>query len=300
MIWLSGQRGEVEKQALLVPEQHGVVRSRNRYGLRVPETVFPRVFAQLRPGADVPLNISVKGTYKLGPVPAAASAEDVQTWARNLQWPMKVIKALGPQFWLLGAATPPPAETALFNDQPVLIVPVRQREAPAPIVQAGRPLPGAGPAKQQPSQPSTTDPWLISDPWSAYKAAQKPAPPTQSAVAPTRTVDQQLSQRVHDQETKLAELQQSLQALRTEHHEAQQVAAQDKHQVMQDLQSVRAEVQGVGSTMQQQLQASLDGMRSAQAQQEQQMKTGMDELKALLLASQGYKKARRDGSGDDL
>ncbi|OLP95288.1 hypothetical protein AK812_SmicGene22606 [Symbiodinium microadriaticum] len=279
VIWLSGQRGEVEKQALLVPEQHGVVRSRNRYGLRVPETVFPRVFAQLRPGADVPLNISVKGTYKLGPVPAAASAEDVQTWARNLQWPMKVIKALGPQFWLLGAATPPPAETALFNDQPVLIVPVRQREAPAPIVQAGRPLPGAGPAKQQPSQPSTTDPWLISDPWSAYKAAQKPAPPTQSAVAPTRTVDQQLSQRVHDQETKLAELQQSLQALRTEHHEAQQVAAQDKHQVMQDLQSVRAEVQGVGSTMQQQLQASLDGMRSAQAQQEQQMKTGMDELK---------------------
>ena len=57
VVWLSGQRGDVEKQALLVPEQHGVVRSRNRYGLRVPESAFPRVFAQLRPGADVPLNI---------------------------------------------------------------------------------------------------------------------------------------------------------------------------------------------------------------------------------------------------
>ena len=167
-------------------------------------------------------------------------------------------------------------------------------------MQAGRPLPGAGPPKQQNPLPPATDPWLTSDPWSTYKASQKPALPAQSAVAPARTVDQQLSQRVHDQETKLAALQQSLQDLRAEHHEAQQTAAQDKHQVLQDIQSVRAEVQGVGSTMQQQLQASLEGMRSAQAQQEQQMKTGMDELKALLLASQGYKKARREDHGDDL
>ena len=90
-----------------MPEQHGLVRSRNKYGLRIPQPSFAKVFAQLKPGTEVPATIDVKCLYKLGPVPASARAEDVQSWAQQLSWQVKVLKALGPQFWLVGAATGP-------------------------------------------------------------------------------------------------------------------------------------------------------------------------------------------------
>ena len=300
VVWLPGTRAELEKQAIVVHEQHGLVRGRSKLGLRVATPAFDRIFAQLRPGATAPAAIDVKCLFKGGPFPHEASAEDVQSWARQLNWPIKVVKAIGPQFWLLGSAGEPPASTALFNSTPVLISPVKSRESQLPVVQAGGPLPPAGRRPSAPS-PKEVDPWLNGDPWSNYKSQQTSAPgPAATSFVPAKTADQQLTAKVHDQEVKLSRLEQALQDLRADQTSATQAQAADKAQLRQELQSVRTEVQGLGHGLQQQMQANLDSLRAASAQQEQQVAAGMAELKALLLASTENNKKQRTGPDPDL
>ena len=40
VVWIPGSRADVEKQVSLLAEQHGLVRARNRYGVRVPTSAF--------------------------------------------------------------------------------------------------------------------------------------------------------------------------------------------------------------------------------------------------------------------
>ena len=76
-MWLTGDKAESEKQAALVAEQHGLVRSKARFGIRVPATAFDKVFRQLRPGVEPPASVSVKALFKAGPFPAGTAADDV-------------------------------------------------------------------------------------------------------------------------------------------------------------------------------------------------------------------------------
>ncbi|CAE7237381.1 unnamed protein product [Symbiodinium sp. CCMP2592] len=298
VVWLPGTRHELEKQAVVVPEQHGLVRGRSKLGLRVPASDFTKVFGQLRPGAPTPLAVDVRLLFKGGPFPHAASADEISQWAGKLGWQVKVVKALGPQFWLLGSASEPPASTAHFNDVPVLLSPVKSRDAKLPIVQAGGPLPSM-PRRPVARDHGEEDPWLHSDPWSAYKSKQGPAVGLSvTPFTPAKTADQQLTAKVHDQESKLARLEQDLQALRADQAAALQSQASDKAQLRHELQTVRVEVQGLGQGLQQQMQANLDSLRAASAQQEQQVAAGMAELKALLLASTENKKARTSADHD--
>ena len=81
VIWLKSGRAEVEKQALLVPGQHGLVRGKSRYGLRVGTHAFQSLFKQLRPGEPVPATIDTKLLFKVGPLPPAAPSEALTEWA---------------------------------------------------------------------------------------------------------------------------------------------------------------------------------------------------------------------------
>ena len=118
VVWLAGDKAESEKQAALVAEQHGLVRTQARFGIRVPEAAFDKVFRQLRPGVEPPASVSVKQLFLAGPFPAGTTADDVVAWAAKLGWPAKAVKSLGPMFWLLGAANKPPAQTTRFNSTP--------------------------------------------------------------------------------------------------------------------------------------------------------------------------------------
>ena len=300
VIWLKSGRAEVEKQALLVPGQHGLVRGKSRYGLRVGTHAFQSLFKQLRPGEPVPATIDTKLLFKVGPLPPAAPSEALTEWACQLPWQIKVLKSLGPRFWLVGAPMPPPTYTARFNDTAVLITEVKNRDAQAPIVQAGGSVPRP-PQKESRDgpKPSDADPWLESDPWSAYRASQTPAPsaPVQ-VLAPPAGLDSPATTRLQEQDNRIAALEQSLSLLRDEQQQAHQQWQQDRHHLSQEMLCVRGEVQGLGAGLQQQLQSSIDSLRTAQAQQEQQMNHGMAELKALLLAQAENKKPRLNGADE--
>ncbi|CAE7499629.1 unnamed protein product [Symbiodinium sp. CCMP2592] len=290
VVWVPGNRSDVEKQISLIAEQHGLVRARNRFGVRVPTAVFDRIYKQLRPGQDVPVNVQVKVLYKAGPFPASAAAADIAEWARQLPWTVRVMKTLGPEFWLLGAEAIPPAHTAHFNQTPILISEVKSRAAQQPVIQAGGPLPRPSSSAEDGVPP---DPWQEQDPWSQYRASK--AGETGGSRRPTvpKAVDDQLHLRVHTTESRLAELEQNVQFLKEAQANADQERLQDRQQAAQDVQTVRSELQSLGTSLQQQFQMNLDGVRQAQLQQEQQMSAGMAELKNLLLACNDSNKQRR-------
>eukprot|EP00439_Symbiodinium_sp_Y106_P054822 s1792_g7.t1 len=296
VVWLSAPRGDVERQAALIPEQHGLVRGKGRFGIRVPTRDFDRLFRQLRPGATVPESFDVRALYKIGPLPPDATADAVMQWSKQLHWPVRIIKTLGPQFWLVGAPTAPPAETLTFNKTPVLVTSVKGRDTPQPVVQAGGPLP-SGTTKSQPAEAS--DPWLLSDPWSTYRAKQSPSPsapaagPTPAAAVALRATAAQVQSQVQSQENRLASLENSLKDLRNDQEAAARERAADKQRFHQDLATVRSEVQGLGHGLRQQIQTQMDTYTAAQKQHEQQMNAGMAELKALLLTAAESRKARK-------
>ena len=137
VIWIGQSRAEALKAALQVPGQLGIVRAKNRYGLRVHEAKHDSTFQQLRPGQTMPSKVAVSHLFRLGPVPPSADASAVQAWATASNWKVKVLKALGPQHWLIGSEIEPPLAYPSFNGQTVLITQVQQRSMQQRIVQAG-------------------------------------------------------------------------------------------------------------------------------------------------------------------
>ena len=302
IVWLPGGRSEAERLALLVPHQHGLVRGRNRYGLRVPAAEFSATFKQLRPADTVPENIQVRLLFKVGPLPAKASQEELAQWAGKLGWKVKVLKMLGPAHWLVGSASSPPTTLPTFNDCPVLIAAVPSRAAAKPVVQAGRlpDLPASAPATS--SQTFAGDASHPTDPWGAYLQQQGRAirPPQQPTSLKANPGEVQLQAQVSGQDKRIAALELGMARLQSAVETESKHRAHDQQQHQEDMTAVRGELQQLGASLSAQFQHSLESLQAAQRQQESQMQTGLNELKQLILAQSENKRPRTGGAGDAL
>ena len=69
IVWVPAPKEEVSALAMSFQEQCGLVRSKMRFGVRVPEQSFQRAFQQLRPGATLPLQLEIRETFRLSGVP---------------------------------------------------------------------------------------------------------------------------------------------------------------------------------------------------------------------------------------
>ena len=292
IIWLTATRAEAVRQAALLPSQHGLVRSRNKFGVRVPSQNFAEAFQKLKPTDTVPIDIEVRELYKLGPVHIGATSDKIAAWATALKWPVRVLRSLGPAHWLLGAASPPPTECPCLNGTPVLVTKLPGRSQQAPVVISHGPIQRPPAAKQVQQHNLDADPWDTQDPWSQYrgnppKVESKAA--SSSSNPPTRQPDAASSARLQALEHGLATLQaQRQQSVKDRELEKQQVAS--------EFRNIRGDMQSMHTNLSSQVQASLESFRAAQLQQEQQVKAGMDELKMLLLQSNADKKPRKDHS----
>ena len=292
IVWLTATRAEAVRQAALLPSQHGLVRSRNKFGVRIPSEHFGEAFTKLRPADNVPVEIEVTELFKLGPVPIGATSDKIATRASDLKWPVRVLRSLGPAHWLLGASSPPPTECPCMNGTPVLLTRLPGRSQQTPVVIGHGPIQRASSTKQAPQSDPTADPWDVQDPWSQYKGhknkAESKAPST-SSQPPTR---------LHDsaQSTRLQALEHGLATLQAQHQQSIRDREVERQQVATEFISLRGEMTNLHSTLSHQVQTSLDSLRAAQLQQEQQVKSGMDELKMLLLQSSAEKKQRKEPS----
>ena len=78
VVWLGASRAEAIKASLQVPGQLGLVRSKDRYGLRVPESRHDAVFQQLKPGQAVPAKVTVSKLFRMGPVPSGGMGKRLE------------------------------------------------------------------------------------------------------------------------------------------------------------------------------------------------------------------------------
>ena len=273
IIWLSASREEAVKQSLLVPQQLGLVKSRDKYGLRVPADAFGEAFKKLRPAA-LPVQVHVRELYKLGPLLMGATSASVQTWIVAIQWEAKVLKSLGPSH-MIGAATSPASAVPCLNGSPVLLSRVQNRKNDPPGVDC---------RKRKPLRMRRRSTHGRSRTPGQSTVLQKETGPA-SASSTTGSSGATTLSRLHALETNLA----AMQALQGQER---QERLEDRAHVAQEF-----KVQTLNSGLAAQLQASLDSLRSAQQSQERQMAQGMDELKALIVSSHA-KKQRTDH--DDL
>ena len=278
IIWMAGDLDTVCQAALRYPAQLGVTFVKSRYGIRVHQHAYATAFAALRPGETAPARLEIKHTYKLSSVPPGIRSAELTDWAAKLQWQIRPLRQQGPYHWLVGSQSPPPAGLLTLNKQPVLVQEQPARQQQRPVLSAGRATPAAAS-----SSSAGVDPWeQQKDPWSQYLAARAPEVSVHQASAP-RALDAPVAKRFDDQEARLSKLEQGL----AEVQGAQQQAAAEARDANADLQSqlnaTRKETQDFYASFQRTLQENIEGLRTSQSLQQDQLHAGMAELKALLL-----------------
>ena len=127
VVWGSASKAEAKRSSLGIRDQAGIVRSKDRYGVRVPEATYDAAYRLLRPNSEPQPRVQVRFLYKLCPVPAGATEPAIVRWAALQQWQVKVLKALGPRAWLVGSSSPAPEGWLTFNKETILTIPVQQK-----------------------------------------------------------------------------------------------------------------------------------------------------------------------------
>ena len=195
-----------------------------------------------------------------------------------MNWTVRPLRCLSPGQWLLGAQGPPPSGLLSINQQVVLIQTVEPRATQRPIVQAGklsRALPSGSAAAE------TEDPLTANDPWRTYLSSVGRAPAAPTAA---RTLDPPNQQRYDLQEVRLQKLEAGLDEVRRGHTAMAQQLSSTQTAVQQQVEQVKGDLSSFARDFQQQLQANAEAQRQAQVSHQAQMQTGIDEIKAMLLA----------------
>ena len=279
IVWMTSDRAEAQRTALGVSEQAGLIRAKDRYGLRVKDADFDAVFCRLKPDQKPKAKVAVQYLYKLCPTPLGATETAILQWASGLSWPVRVLKALGPRQWLLGSPCEPPAGWLAFKGETVLTVPVHQKGREQQVVQAGHQNLHFRQALPKDSPTVPVDPLQKNDPWKAYNNRAQPVLSKASgSVSATPTANRHLPEdgplavRFQAQDDRLQTLEATVRDLKDGQRAQEQQRKADKAEMTQSL-----------AGLSQQFAASLESMQRAQNAQQEQLVAGMNELKTLVL-----------------
>ncbi|OLQ05799.1 Sodium/hydrogen exchanger 8 [Symbiodinium microadriaticum] len=296
VVWAAGDREDVIRLSLQVPDPLGIVRSKRRFGIRVAEANFETAWNIVRPNQTAPPKVDVTGLFKLLSAPPQVRGSNIQEWAKQMSWDVRPLRCLGPGQWLLGASGPPPSGLLSMNKQAVLVQAVEPRQQSKPVVRAGK-LPRAPPsATSAPSEGD--DPLTNNDPWRNYlastgRAISVPAPGPRQAEPPNQ-------QRFDQQENRLQKLEAGLEELRRGHTAVTQQLATTQNVVERQ---VQGDLSAFARDFQHQIQANAEQQRQAHTAHQMQMQTGIDEIKAMLADNRSLAQKRpvpTPGMGDEL
>lgn len=151
-----------------------VVRSGNRFGLRVLVADAPEVHQQHRPEAGY--LEGTKTAYKVGPLPYGTTKKALAKALLQLGWTTNPGQPMGQSdegcFWSVTAAAPPSHWIFTLKHGDVLISPKEDKEQPQqaqrqPVIASSKTLQflQAGPKQVDRTK---ADPWLTDDPWTKY------------------------------------------------------------------------------------------------------------------------------------
>ena len=203
--------------------------------------------------------MQITAYYRIGPLPTGVGADELQKWAVKASWQVRVIKALGATHWLLGASGDPPSLYPSFNGKTVLITKVPPRNQQPSVLESGSFSGGLSQSSDKPG--SATGSEAKADPW---------------------------TKRLQAQEDRLKALEEGLHTLRVQGEERHNVLLKqqtdDRDAAKAQNEQLSDRIALLSHDFSRQLQQSVDSLQGAQAQQQKQVQTSIDELKQLLLA----------------
>lgn len=223
------------------------------------------------------------------------SADAVEQFTKEQGWPTRALKAMGQDTWLVAAESECDKTWLRLNDQVVLVKTIQQTfQKPKPVVLAGM-KPQSSVKDQENIKPS--DPWDQdkNDPWMKYKPlsgmqVSSQGPSGSSGSHQLTLSDPSLAKKLHEQDSHIKTLQQTVQDLKTMQQKAEGVSLAMQQDMGSKFQKIRTDVSGQMQALSSQFQHSLT---QALAKQDKQIGHGFDELKALFLSSQSESSAAK-------
>ncbi|CAK9061061.1 Sodium/hydrogen exchanger 8 [Durusdinium trenchii] len=174
-----------------------------------------------------------------------------------------------------------------FNGSPILVrlVPPKNSPAYSPIVAGPRP---SG-TTMLPQSNGAVDGLQINDPWAKWNPSTQGAPAPTTGQSLTRQPQGPMEARFVDQDTKIANLEQTVQRLAEDHQKQTSATSQQLQLISNKQDSVEKQFQTLRSEVEQSVEKSI-------ASHLQDTNRGIEELKKMFLAS--HKRPRQPGGSD--
>eukprot|EP00438_Fugacium_kawagutii_P018339 Skav229478 [mRNA] locus=scaffold3730:3999:5738:- [translate_table: standard] len=279
VIWVEGDLAHLTSLAAQTKQCAGLVRNKSTRGLRFLKEHFSEAWQVIHGTKPQPLDVTVKHTFRLEPLPFGCTGEMLVAWSKLLPWEFKPIKAIGPRTWLIGSASMPPDGVHSFNSSPVLIKLIQPKGSTAinPV------LAGPKPSKHDAKKTGAEDPFY--DPWAASAYALR-ADPAKGASADARTIQGPIETRFAAQDARFDQLEKTIATMKSNAEQLTQETKQGFDAVQQREQQLQNSIMQVRTDLESSFQAAI-------AQQSTQMSANFEDLK-VLLASRNKRKTGED------
>ena len=277
LIWVDGNFAHLTSLAAKIANSAGLVRVKERYGLRFHKDHFKEAWDKIHPGKSPPSDLQINYMFRAEPFPFGSTIDMISAWAKNEGWDIKPIKALGPRSWLIGAKEHPPEGFHTFNGSPIIIrvLPPRQNVQTSPILAGPRPNKHSSTA--QPIKKEIQDPFF--DPWAGYQPSNAAAPvAVRNLPGPTEA-------KFQEQDQKIAKLEEAITTLKSETKTGfEQVEARE----VKNQQKMQTAIENIKTDIDKSVQSAIN-------QQSQTLDTTLKELRALMM-----QKPKRGRENDDV
>lgn len=233
VVWMpQSNLASVQHASQCEPVSLGIARSGKRYGIRVAAKHFQQVFQQLKPDGQF-LAPGQRLHWHCGPWPYGTDRKMLAKIFKDWQWqarPLQPAKSVeGGMMWLIQSVSQP--SQAIWNMQHGQVL-VSQCESSSSNMAHDSHVIGTQATVDLCTSSTTTDPWLIKDPWQRTLTQISPNAPASAAANVTthlEAIEARLEKSILDklpagqmetdeQDTRIAQIESQLQHLAARHH----------------------------------------------------------------------------------
>eukprot|EP00435_Cladocopium_sp_Y103_P065488 s275_g27.t1 len=232
VIWLGKQKSDALTHVGTVADHKGIVfKWPSSFGIRVDCKRFPSAWKELKANDDVPSQVRCVFKYICDGVPDGMTGPQLETWASNVQWPVRVLKRFADGRFLIGSEQELPSEHLTINNRPIICQPFidRSQGKKEQVVAGKLKMPMPQPLGEQPGEDAVfvNDPWKVpswthrtrstssngASPWGNYKPTNQNSQDGKQ-IGDDHTMDMfaKQSSRIADVETELQNIKNQLEA----------------------------------------------------------------------------------------
>eukprot|EP00438_Fugacium_kawagutii_P019698 Skav233742 [mRNA] locus=scaffold2303:151900:155166:- [translate_table: standard] len=204
VVWCSKAIHDTLVLLARIPDHCGVVhRAPHSYGIRVEKSRFGSAWKELKGESEpIPSQIPCKVRYLLAGAPPALTGPKLESWSKEVSWPIRVLRSYGGGRFLVGSETAVPTPHMVIQNHQIICQPYIEkssRQVP-PIVLGKLNLPVDKDGKGDDQQ-------LHNDPWAASSGLPKPKDHSHHAAwahyRPTTKPDQTMQVDAQDTTTEV-------------------------------------------------------------------------------------------------